>query len=167
MRILTILCCLFFSSKTISAQHVLRLLNSNQLEGVIIRTGDKIGYQLKSDSTLYKGEISNIKDTSIVINSKEISINAISLITLKAAAKKNIWGGLAVFAFEGALLGATELAGNDKVLNTVSAYAFIPAAVIGTFLIGRGILKLKKYDKYPIGEEWSIEIISSEKIKEQ
>ena len=111
------------------------------MEGVLIEAGQKIGYQLNRDATLYKGEISSVKDSSIVINGKEIFLNEITLITLKPNSKKNILGGLTVFDLEGALIGAKEIAGNDsKFLCLSGFYTFIPAVGLGSFLIVRGVL---------------------------
>ena len=113
----------------------------------------------RSDSLFREGTITKILDSSIVIAEKKIFLRDFSWISFKRNAKKNIWGGIGVFAAEGLLFAASIITDGNKILSQTVQYTFIPAVIFGSYLIIKGIIKANRSDKFMLEDAWEISTI--------
>lgn len=123
--------------------------------------GKKVDYLLHTDENRIKGKINAIKDSSLIINDKEIALNSIYQLGGKAASYKvvKIIGGTIMVAGGGlTVVGLSLISSSVNLNDSGSPLAFvigIGSTVVGItsiIIVGVPLFINKNYD---IGFEWT------------
>lgn len=149
-----------FAGITFSQHRTIVLTNPQGQDTWFIREGDRIKYEMRADfHGMYKGKIRQIKDSSMMVNGKEIFFSKIKTVKLsRGPARKSIFLGMVL-----AGIGVAAKPLNDKSTDAlpdqmilVGQVAFIGS---GLYFIVRGIVELASHHKINLYEGWGIRSI--------
>jgi hypothetical protein len=133
----------------------------------IISEGDKMKYELKADfHGMYRGRVKQVKDSSLMINGKEIFFSKLKTVKLsKAPARKAIMLGLVMAGLGVASRPANESLGNPipGQMLVIQQIAFIGT---GSFFVIRGIVELFANHKFKLYDGWTIRSVPLATLEE-
>ena len=123
--------------------------------------GKKVDYLLHTDEKRTKGRLNAIKDSSLIINETEITLNSISQLGGRAASLVvvKVIGGTIMLAGSGltvvglSLISSSTNTNDGATVNIVIGIGAIAVGVAG--IIAEGVPLLLSNKRYDIGFEWT------------
>lgn len=143
---------MLFGQKLIDDTRTLKVLVFEHLEKdkkKLVSQGGRIKYKLNSDpKKLYKGTLDDIKESTMVVDGKEVSFLDCSMIAGRVSSEEVLVGGILMgIGVSGIVAGAAAL-GNVTVGATIIAGGVVALTV--------GIILITKYKRFNLNKGWEV-----------
>lgn len=150
----------FFLADACSAQKYLSLRSERKAERINFKVGDEISIRIDGEKTVFKGEITALRDSSIVFNKTELKLSRIDEIidfsrgSALRAAGKSLWVAVPItFLFNGL----------NRWINTKESPVIDePTLELAAVFAGTGTaLMLVPHKRYKTKKKWRLLIIDT------
>ncbi|MCF8366422.1 MAG: hypothetical protein K9H16_11610 [Bacteroidales bacterium] len=144
------------------SQQYLVLQKSGTIKNIKYEVGDKISFQTLKGDFYVEGDISEIRDSSIMINSYEVRLDNISIVYRQRRFLKGMSG---LFFIRGGI-AYVAIVGVNGLINNDSPMIDEQTLIISASMVAIG-LAMKPFitKKYFVKENWILKVIDFNKIE--